>query len=72
MFLISQLLVFFQCNNNALALKEVIFSTDTCMCSSANLGTSLQLCSGASLSPCGCMGSVCTVSISTIIIHNVQ
>ncbi|CAI8001269.1 Adhesion G protein-coupled receptor L1 [Geodia barretti] len=33
---------------------------DTCMCSSANLGSTLQLCSGAALSPCDCDGNLCS------------
>ena len=40
----------------------LLISAETCMCSSANLGSSLQLCSAASISPCDCIGTVCTVS----------
>ena len=36
---------------------------ETCMCSSANLGSSLQLCSGAALSPCNCASDTCTVRL---------
>jgi hypothetical protein len=33
---------------------------ETCVCSSATVGTSLQLCSGAALSPCDCVGDTCS------------
>ena len=44
-------------------IKLIFFciSAETCMCSSADLGSSLQLCSGAAISPCNCMDSNCSV-----------
>ena len=44
-------------------MKHAFLDTaDTCMCLSANLGNSLQLCTGAALSPCDCEGDTCDVS----------
>ena len=44
-----------------LILHALYTSTETCSCLSANLGSSLQLCSGAAISPCDCTDTVCMV-----------
>ena len=42
-------------------IHSSLSTTDSCMCSSADMGSSLQLCSGAAISPCDCIDTVCNV-----------